>query len=207
MSNGLYRWAGLSAGQANLFSGLSSLLFMGTIEIFDGYSEKWGFSWGDMGANLVGIGLATGQFAAWNDQRIQLQFSYHPTAFRVQRPDELGSNGIQGILKDYNGQSYWASINLASFLKSTTWVPTWANIAIGIGANGMLSGRINPENPESIHRNRYLFLSLDAKLNNLLAASSVEQTTATALSFLKIPAPTLRLNTSDHTIRFYPIYY
>ena len=206
IGNGLYRWAGYSPAQANLVSSLTSLAIMGTIEIFDGYSEKWGFSWGDMGANFTGIGLAAAQFSAYNDQRIQLQFSFHYSPYRMQRPDELGENRLQSILKDYNGQSYWASINVPAFLKTNTPVPPWLCLAVGYGADGMTSGR-----PDELHtdtqRQRYFFLSLDAKLQNLLPEAPFSQTVATALSMLKVPAPALRYKPADKTIHFYPLYH
>jgi hypothetical protein len=47
------------------------------------------------------------------------------------------------MLKDYNGQTYWLSVNLHSFYKGSK-IPKWLNLAIGYGANGMLTG--NGEN-------------------------------------------------------------
>jgi hypothetical protein len=52
----------------------------------------------------------------------------------------LGSSLAEQMLKDYNGQTYWLSVNLHSFYKN----PKWLNLAIGYGANGMLTG--NGEN-------------------------------------------------------------
>ena len=30
---------------------------MTTLEVFDGYASRWGFSWSDMGFNLLGSGM------------------------------------------------------------------------------------------------------------------------------------------------------
>ena len=43
----------------------------------DGFSDHWGFSWGDYAANVLGTSLLIGQELAWNEQRIQLKYSTH----------------------------------------------------------------------------------------------------------------------------------
>ena len=46
------------------------------------------------------------------------------------------------MLKDYNGQTYWLSANLKSFFKKSN-VPTWLNISVGYGAEGMFGATEN----------------------------------------------------------------
>jgi hypothetical protein len=44
------------------------------------------------------------------------------------------------MLKDYNGQTYWLSVNL--HIPSPKAQKTqWLNLAIGYGADGMITGR------------------------------------------------------------------
>jgi hypothetical protein len=72
-------------------------------------------------------------------------------------------------LKDYNGQTYWLSANVNSFFKSSK-VPKWINIAVGYGADGMITGRTE-NNPlfSSLEtkRVRQFYLSFDADLTKI----------------------------------------
>jgi hypothetical protein len=47
-----------------------------------------------------------------------LQNSLHLTDYASKRPDVLGSN-LERTIKDYNGQTYWLSVNLHSFFKQS----------------------------------------------------------------------------------------
>ena len=105
----------------------------------DGFSEEWGFSWTDMAANAAGTGLYVGQQLLWEEQRILLKYSFHRTQFAKQRPNILGNGLSEEFLKDYNGQTYWLSANINSFLKTES-IPNWLNVAFGYGAEGMLTG-------------------------------------------------------------------
>ena len=58
---------------------------MTTVEVFDGFSSEWGFSWGDMLANTTGTTLYISQELLWKEQRIVPKFSFHkkPLEIRV----------------------------------------------------------------------------------------------------------------------------
>lgn len=103
------RWAGFKSKRSILIGETYGTLYMTTIEIMDGFSSGWGFSWGDELANISGSTLFAVQQYLWSEQRIQLKFSFHQSSYAKYRPDELGSNFAQQIIKDYNGQSYWLS--------------------------------------------------------------------------------------------------
>jgi hypothetical protein len=45
-------------------------------------------------------------------KRITPKFSFHTTQYAQYRPNVLGSSLAEQILKDYNGQTYWLSVNL-----------------------------------------------------------------------------------------------
>lgn len=51
------RWTGINKRHALLYGVGISMLFQSTIELYDGFSPKWGFSWPDMAANGIGGGL------------------------------------------------------------------------------------------------------------------------------------------------------
>jgi hypothetical protein len=129
--------------------GLSGTAFLTVVEVLDGFSSGWGFSIGDLGADLAGSGLLfIAQELAWNEQRIQVKFSFHRNTYNDpllnRRADDLFGNRthLERMLKDYNGQTYWMSANLKSFFKKSN-LPAWLNIAVGYGADGMFGGTEN----------------------------------------------------------------
>ena len=107
-----YEWAGFSRKKAIWYGGLTGTFFLSIIEVLDGQSKEWGASSGDLMANTAGSFLAIGQALKWNEQRIQLKYSYSPSEWAAKNPEQLGGNHLQRILKDYNGQTYWLSFNI-----------------------------------------------------------------------------------------------
>jgi uncharacterized protein YfiM (DUF2279 family) len=143
----LWRWTGISRKKRILLGGLSGLAFQTMIETFDGFGENWGWSWGDFGANVVGASLLMGQEFLWNEQRIDVKFSFHRKNYQDatlnERADSLYGTGILSrMVKDYNGQTYWLSANIKSFFPKAN-VPSWLNVAVGYGGEGMFEGRKN----------------------------------------------------------------
>src|ERR1700739_3850534 len=198
------------------------------VEVMDGFSSGWGFSWGDMAANFTGSSLALSQQYFWNEQRIRLKYSFHQTYFAAQRPNELGSNLLEETIKDYNGQTYWLSVNVASFLKKETKFPKWLNVAFGYGATNMVSGRSNEiinadksisfGNPNSqtseiinsngsinyFTRYRKYYFSLDIDFTKIKTKSKILGGIFSVINCLKIPFPSIEI--SKKGFGFYPIY-
>lgn len=195
-----YRWSGVDETSAAWFGGLLGFAYMLNIEILDGFSSQWGFSPGDFTANTIGSMIFVGQQLAWHEQRFSLKYSFHQTGYARYRPDLLGDNLIQNMIKDYNGHSYWISGNISSFLPVGTKFPRWLNIAVGYGAEGMTGafGNTIDENGKPIPaytRYRKFFLSVDVDLTRIPTRSKFLKGIFTVLSFIKIPAPALEYNT------------
>ena len=186
-------WAGVSERDQLIYGSTLGLGFLTAVEVMDGFSEEWGFSWADMAANALGTGLYVGQELLWKEQRILLKYSFHRTRFAAQRPDKLGSGLAEEFLKDYNGQTYWLSANLNAFLK-TDFIPNWLNFAIGYGADGMLSGDPNDPLFPDQNRIRQYYLSLDIDLSRIKTNSNVLKTLFDVFNVIKIPFPALELN-------------
>ncbi len=189
------KWSGQNQKNQLIYGSTLGFGFLTTVEIFDGFSEEWGFSWGDMIANASGTGLYVGQELLWQEQRITLKYSFHQTKFAKQRPDKLGDGFLEEILKDYNGQTYWLSANLHSFFKETN-IPVWLNVAFGYGADGMLTGRSEAVNNLiiSTQRKRQYYLSLDVDLTKIKTNSHVLKSVFDVLNVIKVPFPTLELD-------------
>ena len=197
----LLRDAGLDEKRSIWYGGTLGLAFLTTVEVFDGFSSGWGFSWGDMAANTLGAGLFIGQQFLWHEQRITLKYSFHTTEFADFRPDLLGENFLQQTIKDYNGQTYWASFNFKSlFLNKESKFPAWLNFAFGYGATGMTGGFSNAleHNGKPIpyyDRNRQFFFSLDVDFTKIPTNNKVLKYTFKVLNIFKVPFPTIEYNT------------
>lgn len=191
----LLNWSGVSEENQLIYGATLGFTFLSAVEVFDGFSKEWGFSWGDILANGAGTGLYIGQELLWKEQRIALKYSFHQTKFANQRPDKLGESYLEQILKDYNGQTYWLSANLHSFFKDKH-IPKWINVAVGYGGYGMLTGNEDVDSQVLISNQRYrqFYLSFDLNLNGVNTKSRVLKSIFDVLNMIKIPFPTLEFN-------------
>ena len=123
-------------------------------------------------------------------------------------PNILGDSYSEQILKDYNGQTYWLSANLFLFTKSSK-VPKWVNLALGYGAEGMITGNDDFVNtvflPED-KRFRQIYLSLDVDLTKIKSKSHFIKTLFSVINTIKIPAPTVEFRESG-TVKFHLLYF
>lgn len=191
----IMRWSGAGKKDQLVYGAGLGFVFLTAVEVMDGYSSQWGASSGDVIANASGTALYVSQELIWKEQRIIPKFSFHQTQFVAQRPEVLGSSFTEQILKDYNGQTYWLSVNLYSFAKDSK-IPKWLNVALGYGADGMISG--NPQNESlflmsNAQRSRQFYLSLDVDLTKIDTKSHFLKTLFSVVNMVKIPAPTIEM--------------
>ena len=102
----LWRWTGIDRKKRIWIGGTSALLYQTTIEVMDGFSTEWGWSWGDFAANITGSALLISQELAWDRQRIQMKWSFHRKKYKDpalnDRSNELfGKSNPERFLKDY----------------------------------------------------------------------------------------------------------
>jgi len=207
----MYRWAGMERKKAIWIGGSTGFVFLTVVEILDGFSEQWGASMGDFAANAFGTGLFISQQLVWNDQRFNLKWSYHETQFTKYRPDQLGTSFMERMLKDYNGQTYWLSANIKSFLPKRSKFPYWLSVSLGYSAEGMIGANSNPsviggEPIPDFPRYRQYFLSLDVDLPRIKTRSHFLKFILNGLNFIKIPFPTLEYN-NEQGFKFHPLYF
>jgi hypothetical protein len=193
--------------KSNLVGGLSGTVYLTVIELLDAHSAKWGWSWSDMAANILGSGLYISQQLGWEEQRIQFKFSFHYKNYSDpmlnERSDDLfGSSKVERMLKDYNGQTYWLSANLRSFFQGSN-IPRWLNVAVGYGADGMFGGFQNiwidedtglPVNRTDIKRYRQWFLAPDVNFSKIKQTVKGVKLLLGFLDAFKFPTPSLELS-------------
>jgi hypothetical protein len=208
------RWSGMKRPAARYTALAVANLLQGTIEVMDGYSAEWGFSWSDMGANVAGSLFFTAQDIAWQEQRILIKVSNdlrpipdlpiingngaESNLGYVVR-DRFGSNIFERYLKDYNAQTIWLSANPKAFLPKSN-IPDWLNVAVGYGSENVYGAYGNswregnqgfffPEN-----RYRQWFLSPDIYFSRIPTKKRWVRLALGILDFIKIPAPALEFS-------------
>lgn len=189
----LLDWSGVSKKNQLIYGATTGFVFLTAVEVMDGYSAEWGFSWGDVASNASGTMLYVGQELLWDEQRIVPKFSFHRTPYAGARPEVLGSTFSEEILKDYNGQTYWLSANIHSFFKESK-IPKWLNVAVGYGAEGMITandGLVNTVFLPEKERTRQFYVSLDLDLTKIKTQNHVLKTLFSIFNSIKVPAPTL----------------
>lgn len=145
-----------------------------------------------MGANAIGTGLYIVQEVLWGEQRLQLKYSFHETHFSAKRPNVLGNNFVETILKDYNGQTYWLSANIHSFFPESKLLK-WLNLAMGYGVSGFFTGvyKTSVVAFQNQNRERRFYLSLDIDLTRITTQSYVLKTLFDIFNTIKTPFPTV----------------
>jgi hypothetical protein len=198
--NRLHYWA---AGKRQSWVGaVYAMSYLSTLEIMDGFSSGWGFSGADMLANGLGVGLAFSQDFFFKRQIIIPKFSFSRTSYAAVRPEILGSTYTEQLLKDYNGQTYWVSLPVATFLK----LPRrfhWICISLGYGCDAKLVGSQDTWN--GFNARRQVYLSLDIDCANLAPKHPKLNKVLTHLNWIKVPFPSLEFSkdkTRFHWISF-----
>jgi hypothetical protein len=201
----LLAWSGVREKDRLLYGATLGFTFLTIVELMDAYSAEWGFSWADVAANALGTGIFVGQQLLWGEQRISLKFSFQTSEYAGLNPELLGTGFSEQLLKDYNGQTYWMSFNMRSFLPDS-FFPGWFNIALGYGADGMLNGTfVDPDLPEQNPTRQY-YLSFDIDLTKIKTKSHLLRTLFDVFNLIKIPSPTIELN-SQGDLKAYFIYF
>jgi hypothetical protein len=201
------RWSGVPQRKAYLIGGLAGFVFQTPIEFLDAYSPEYGFSWSDVAANASGSLLVIGQYLAWEELRIQPKFSFHQTKFAKERPNVLGKSFNEQLLKDYNGQTYWLSFNIYSFLRDKrSNFPKWLNVSLGYSAENMLYAQDSQNKEAGYVPYRQYFLSLDIDFTKIRTRSRVVNFILDyGFNILHVPSPALEY--SRKGIKFHAIYF
>ena len=213
------RWTGIRNDKAILLGTGLGFFLQGSIEILDGFSEKWGFSLSDMAFNTLGCATFFLQQQYWGEQRIVAKVSSTPKSYPKdalistngveaysldsRAKDLFGASLIESFLKDYNAQTVWASVNVGSFLQQSRW-PAWLNLAVGYSAENLYAGygynfsdpqgRSYNLNPGIYPRYGQIFFGPDIDFTKIPTRSGFLKLVFQALNIFKFPSPIVEYN-------------
>lgn len=159
--------------------GLTSEMLVEIEDGFRGGKPYYGFSFGDVAANLAGASLP-------------LLRTYYPTAYLPQLKMSVwpssayDAGGYSSILDDNESQFFWLSLDLPDA------IPAWLNVAAGYGVENLrqtafLPGRHNPQ-PAA-----HIYIAPDIDLRQLPIKGKVWEIVSTVLSHFRVPLPALQI--------------
>jgi len=174
-----FEWCGYSRATSQWIGSGVALTYQTYTEIRDGFSAAWGFSWGDVGANLVGAAIPILQEGIPSLRLYQFKTSYHPSArFRA------GSHAA--IIDDYESTYHWLSFDVGGLLPDTwdvAW-PRWLNLAVGHSVKDL----------DDFGGGRHeIFLALDWNLEGLPGDGPFWNALKRTLNVYHFPSPALRI--------------
>ncbi|NND33351.1 MAG: DUF2279 domain-containing protein [Saprospiraceae bacterium] len=223
------KWTGMKERNAIWLGAGLGLFYQSTVEIFDAYSSRWGFSVADMLYNVVGATLFASQQAAWSEQRVRFKISSWPkqyssspiqstsgdfaSSLKKRANNLFGTGFFERYLKDYNAQTIWLSINPKSFFPLLNF-PVWLNISVGYGSENLYGGFSNSwmEGTHSFSldkkqfpRSTQWFLAPDIDFKKIKTNNPLLKTVFSVLNIFKVPSPTLEYK-SDGKLKWHWIF-
>lgn len=216
------RWTGMKKDKSLLLGMATGLVYQTTIEFMDAYSEKWGFSLPDIAANVIGVGIYGVQEKLWNKQIFKIKFSSTPKTYddhplydgdmssslKMRAEQLYGKSFRERLLKDYNGQSYWLTVDIHDLLPENNKWPKWLDLAIGYGSENMFGGFSNSWHegpytfsaPPSYERYQEWYITFDLDIEDIPFKSRILKTFGTMFSIFKIPTPTIAFNSNGEIV-------
>lgn len=189
------------SGSGSVWRGaVAASIGMVAIEVADGFFERWGFSTLDFTTNLLGVGYAVVQQVAPKPfGGIAFKFSYHTS-----QPFKEGDLPpyTARLYNDYEGQTYWLTMNPASLLpeRLEDRIPAWirpVGVALGHGVRGLAGGVLAGEHQ--------WYVGLDLDFRRIpVGDSRTLRYLMHALNIVRPPLPTVRIAPS---VKFYPAYF
>lgn len=207
----VWRWTGLSMKQCLFIGAGMAIVAQCSYELFDGLSAGYGASVTDLVANVLGVGAVLLQFFFFKRLLVFSKFSFHTTALAYLRPAFFGESIFQQVLKDYNGQTYWFTLDVNGMLGRKVF-PDWLFFSVGYGADGLLGGDDNVWTEKSgiqrdyshILRSNRLLFSFDFNWDKV--SNSFLRKACQVFLYIKFPAPAVEFH-AVKGLRFYWMYF
>ena len=178
---GAFVWSGMDSTTA-LWSAAGFTLFYQTyIEVRDGFSKQYGFSFGDFGADVLGAGYPIAQHYIPALRNFTFKISFDPSA-------EYKAGHYNAIIDDYESAYGWLSINVHNLLPESwqEWYPKWINLAIGHSVKNIYLSPVN-----GYHE---WYLALDWNLEGLPGDGWFWNVVKHYLNYYHLPSPAVRVS-------------
>lgn len=175
-------------GVPKIIAAYSGALLLLPVEILDGLSPDYGFSWGDFGANFLGSTLYFFQNKG-KLHFIRYKFQFWPSPYAKERPELLGANVASQALKDYNGQTYWLLFDLKKMIRPKE--DGLFLLALGHSVSGLRYGNVQENKARGFVSNSQWLLSIGLNGERLFRHKA-RWARPLWLSF-RLPAPALML--------------
>lgn len=174
-----FLWCGLDSSTSAWAGFGIAMSYQTYIEIRDGFSKDYGFSWGDMSANVIGASLPLIKQYVPAVRPFDLQVSFYPSS-------KFRSGAYNAIIDDYESTTHWIAFQPFSSLPVAwqAWYPKWIGLAVGhtvANLDGTGGG------------NHRLFISLDWNLKELPGLPRWLHTIFDVLHFYHLPAPAVEV--------------
>ncbi len=175
----LMRWCGLDSTSAAWWGFGVAMTYQTYIEVRDGYSRDYGFSWGDIGANTLGAALPVAKHYVPALRAFDLQISFWPS-------DAFRQGAYNAIIDDYTSTTHWLAMNVHDLAPCSVqhYLPPWLGVAIGHSVR-ILDGRGGGEH--------VVVLSLDWQLHRIPNLPSWLRDIARVLHLYHLPAPAVQI--------------
>lgn len=181
----LLLWAGVAPQKAHRYAALLGFAALAPIELLDSLATTHGASAYDLMANAAGAALFTAQEQAAGKQPVSFKFWFTPSPYATLRPEKLGHNFIERLIKDYNGQSYWLSFPLP-FLPADY---RWVRVAVGYGASGMVYGNPQQNKRAGYQSRRHFMLGMDFELPDRFRQNKAGKIIGFLSEMFRLPLP------------------
>lgn len=191
-----YYWTGLSEFHSYLFAGLSASLTHVGIDIKDGFSPSWGFSFFDVFAGSLGgfYPMAKRYIPAFKYFDLKMSYWINTKAYYRQSETKIFTD-------DYVNQTYWLSLKVYRLLPTPArkYYPDWLAFAVGLSidegvfVNGVGKGK------------REIYLALDYDLEAFKPKKNWSRLLVKSLNYIKFPAPSIQVYPETKFFLTYPI--
>ncbi len=175
-----FEWTGMETQESVWWAGGVISLYTTYIEVRDGFSKEWGFSWGDFAANNIGIAWRVVEvYEPWLNN-VRWKISYWPS-------EAFKSGAYSSIVDDYESTYHWASLNVNAILPESwePWWPDFFNIAVGHSVQGVVA--LDGSGKQEI------YLGLDWNTEGLPGDGAFWNWLKRTLNYYHLPAPTVRI--------------
>ncbi len=99
----LFQWSGVGREKSHWYSSGLAFAYQSYIEVRDGFSKEWGFSWGDFIANTAGAMYPLLAYYSPVLNTIRFKVSYYPSP-------RFRNNSHNVIIDDYESTYHWISL-------------------------------------------------------------------------------------------------